>query len=535
MLIGDCVVRCARQPHIQKSEAIVFKDRRYNWQQVNEAANSLAHALQDMGVKKGDRVALLLYNSDAILLSYYGITKIAVVVPINYMISKKEMAYILNDSGAEILIISNNLLYNMDFIKAECPNIKKIVVYNQDGSGIPSGYINFDDLIQNYSKAEPIPSEPITDREMAYLMYTGGTTGLPKGVMLSHFNLLQNSLASGSYNTQKMEIGEMRVLVAIPFFHVAANISAIQAILTGYTIVTQDSFVISQFLEALVKERCIGFGLVPTMINLLINAPELEKYKEYLPNVKMIVYGASPIAPIVLRKLLDTFCNADVFQYFGQTEFSPVMAVLEPMDHKKALQPGNEYLLAAAGRAMVGTDLRIVDLDGKDVSLNQVGEIIVKGDGTMIGYWRNSEKTKATIKDGWLYTGDMGRMDESGYIFLVDRRKDMIISGGENIYSKEVEDAIYTHPAVLECAVIGIPDDRWGEAVHAVVVLKKGFKKGVNVSEEEIIVHVKDQIARYKAPKSVEFKLSLPKSAQGKMLKKDLRKKFWEGKERDIA
>jgi len=535
MLIGDCVVRCARQPHTRINEAIIFKNRRYNWQQVNEAANSLAHALQNMGIKKGDRVALLLYNSDAILISYYGITKIAVVVPINYMVSKKEMAYILNDCEAEILIISNNLLFNIDFIKDECPKIRQIVVYNQDGAGVPADFINFDDLIQNYSKEEPIPSEPIIDREMAYLMYTGGTTGLPKGVMLSHFNLLQNSLASGSYNTQKMDLKEMRVLVAIPFFHVAANISAIQAVLTAYTIVAQDSFVISQFLETLVNERCIGFGLVPTMINLLINAPELENYKDYLPNVKMIVYGASPIAPAVLRKLLDTFRNADVFQYFGQTEYSPVMSVLEPMDHQKALQPGNEYLLSAAGRAMVGTDIRIVDLNGNNVPLNQVGEIIAKGDGTMLGYWRSPEKTKDTIKDGWLYTGDMGRMDEEGYIYLVDRRKDMIISGGENVYSKEVEDAIYTHPAVLECAVIGIPDDQWGEAVHAILVLKKGYKKGVNVSEEEIIAHVKDQIAHYKAPKSVEFKHSLPKSAQGKILKKNLRKKFWEEKDREIA
>jgi long-chain acyl-CoA synthetase len=407
-------------------------------------------------------------------------------------------------------------------------------VYDQDGSGVQQ-YLNFDDLIHKYSKAEPVPSEPITDREMAYLMYTGGTTGLPKGVMLSHHSLLQNSLATAVLVTQYIPPEENIVLVAIPFFHVAANISAMQAVLTGYTIVVMDGFVIGEFLETLVKEQCMGFGLVPTMINLLLNAPEIESYKEYFPKVKMIVYGASPMSPAVLKKLLTTFPNADVYQYFGQTEYSPTMAVLEPDDHRRALQPGNDHLLLAAGRALVGTDLRIVGLDGKDVVFGEVGEIIAKGDGTMLGYWKNPEKTKETIQNGWLFTSDMGRMDEEGYIYCVDRRKDMIISGGENIYTKEVEDALYTHPAVLECAVIGVPDERWGEAVHAIVVLKRGFKKGENVSEDELIAYVKDQIARYKAPKSIEFKHALPKSAQGKILKKDLRKKFWEGKERHVA
>ncbi len=534
MLIGDCCTRNARQPHIRKRTAIIFKDRVYNWQQLNAAANSLAHALQEMGVKKGDRVALLLYNSDAILICYYGITKIAVVVPINYMISKKEITYILKDSGAKTLIISNTLLYNIDLIKAECPQIEKIIVYDQDGSGVGS-YLNFDDLCKTYSTDEPLPSEPLSDREMAYLMYTGGTTGLPKGVMLSHHSLLQNSLATGSLGTQRILPEDQIILVAIPFFHVAANISAMQSVLSGYTIVIMDQFVISAFLETMVKRKCIGFGLVPTMINLLLNAPELEESCNYFPNIKLIVYGASPMSPTVLRKLLETFPNADVFQYFGQTEYSPTMAVLEPEDHKKALQPGTEHLLLACGRALVGTDLRIVDTQGKDVKLGEVGEIIAKGDGTMIGYWNSPEKTKETIKDGWLYTGDMGRMDEDGYLYCVDRRKDMIISGGENIYSKEVEDALYTHPAVLECAVIGIPDERWGEAVHAIVVLKRGYKKGENISEEELIAHVKDQIARYKAPKSIEFRRSIPKSAQGKILKKDLRQKFWEGHTRQVA
>jgi long-chain acyl-CoA synthetase len=534
MLIGDCCARCARQQHIRKRKALIFKDRVYTWQEINEATNSLAHGLQELGVKKGDRVALLLYNSDAILISYYGITKIAVVVPINYLISKKEITYILNDCEARVLIISNNLLYHMDLIKAECPKVETVIVYDQDGSGVQQ-YLNFDDLIHKYSKAEPIPSEPITDRDMAYLMYTGGTTGLPKGVMLSHHSLLQNSLATAALVTQYIPPEENIVLVAIPFFHVAANISAMQAVLTGYTIVVMDGFVIGEFLETLVKDQCMGFGLVPTMINLLLNAPEIEIYKEYFPKVKMIVYGASPMSPAVLKKLLDTFPNADVYQYFGQTEYSPTMAVLEPDDHRRALQPGNDHLLLAAGRALVGTDLRIVGLDGKDVLFGEVGEIIAKGDGTMLGYWKNPEKTKETIQNGWLFTGDMGRMDEEGYIYCVDRRKDMIISGGENIYTKEVEDALYTHPAVLECAVIGVPDERWGEAVHAIVVLKRGFKKGENVSEDELIAYVKDQIARYKAPKSIEFKHALPKSAQGKILKKDLRKKFWEGKERHVA
>lgn len=535
MLIGDLVARNATQPHIRRRTAIIFKDRVYTWQQINEAANSLAHALQEMGVKKGDRVALIMRNSDAIVIAEYGISKIAVVCPINYLISKKEMAYILNDSDAKILIISNNLLHNIAHVRAECSKLEKIIVSNQDGSGVPEEYINFDDIITNYSKKEPIPSEPLNDREMAFLMYTGGTTGLPKGVMLSHHNLLINSLLSAVYYTVKIDQDENVGLLAMPIFHAAANIAIMQAALIGNTGIILDGFVISQFLETMVKHKCLSFGLVPTMLNLLINSSEIEKYREYLPNIKLIVYGASPIAPAVLRQAIETFPNADIFQFFGQTEYSPVITVLEPLDHEKALQPGNEYLLTSAGRAMGGTDVKIVDLDGKEVPIGEIGEIICRGDSIMLGYWKQPEKTAQTIKEGWLYTGDMGRIDEDGYIFIMDRRKDMIISGGENIYTKEVEDALYTHPAVLECAVIGIPDERWGEAVHATVVLQRGYKKGENVTEEELIAHVKDQIARYKAPKSIKFKRDLPKSAQGKILKKNLRKKHWEGKSRRVA
>ncbi|NVM27986.1 MAG: long-chain-fatty-acid--CoA ligase [Candidatus Helarchaeota archaeon] len=535
MLIGDLVARNARQPHIARRRAIIFKQREYNWRQLNEAANSLAHALQEMGVMKGDRVALLLYNSDAIMIADYGITKIGVVCPMNYMMSKKEMAYILNDSGARILIISNNLLFNIDHIKAECPKLEKIIVYDQDGSGVPSEYINFDDLITNYSKEEPVPSEPISDREMAYLMYTGGTTGLPKGVMLSHHNLTINALWSASLSKHKVDPDEYVTLCALPLFHAAANIGVMQIALGGITLVIMDGFVISEFLEKMVKYKVVGFGLVPTMINLLINSPEIEEYRDYLPSIIGVAYGASAISPAVLRQTMETFPNADFYQHFGQTEYSPTITVLEASDHEKALEPGNEYLLAAAGRALIGTDVKIVDLDGNEVPVGEVGEIVARGDGTMIGYWNQPEKTAQTIKDGWLFTGDMGRVDENGYLYVVDRRKDMIVSGGENIYTKEVEDALYTHPAVLECAVIGIPDDRWGEAVHAIVVLKRGYKKGVNVTEEDLIAHVKEEIARYKAPKSIKFKRSLPKSAQGKILKKDLRKKHWEGKERRVA
>ena len=535
MLIGECCTRNARQPFTRRINAVIFKERTYTWLELNQAANSLANALQEMGVKKGDKVALLLRNSDAIIISYYGITKIATVVPINYMSSKKEIIYIINDCDAEILIISNNLLYHEEAIKSECTKIKQIIVYNQDGLGIPSNHLNFDNLIKNNSKNEPIPSEPINKMDPAYIMYTGGTTGLPKGVLLSHDSLLNNSLSTSNYITQKIEQEDLRIMIAIPLFHAAANIGVIQGVLAGSSMVLMDGFVIKDFLKELVKTKCIGFGLVPTMINLLINSEEIDQYKDYVQNnIKMIVYGASPMSPSVLRKTMKTFPKADFFQYFGQTEYSPVMAVLNPMDHEAAMKPGKEYLLTAAGRALVGTDLRIVDDEGNDIDQGEIGEIVAKGDGMMIGYWNKPEKTKETIKDGWLYTGDMGRMDEDGYIYCVDRKKDMIISGGENIYTKEVEDALYSHPSVLECAVIGIPDERWGEAVHAVVVLKKGYKKGQNITEEELIAHVKDQIARYKAPKSIQIKRSLPKSAQGKILKKDLRVKFWKGKERSI-
>ncbi len=536
MKIGDYCEKNARFVHTKDLEAIVFKNKRFNWLQVNERANSIANGLKEIAnIKKGDRVALLAHNSDGVMNSFFGITKVACATPINYMASKNDIVYILNDCEAETLIMSNDLLYNMPAIKEQCPKIKNIVMYDQNGTGVPSEYMDYEDLATKFSKEEPIPSEPIKDMDMSFMIYTGGTTGLPKGVMLSHYAIINNVVrvyASSFWGTPKIiKWGGLRNLIATPLFHIMGAWGTTSGVVAPAPTILMDSFVIREFLQTLIDEKINCFGLVPTMLNLLLQQEDLRK--EHIENIIQIYYAASPMPPTVLKKAMETFYNACFFQAFGQTEY-PTISVMLPLDHLEAMKPGNEYQLTSTGRPEVGTDVRLVDEKGEDVEIGEIGEIIAKGSGMMIGYWKKPEKTAETIKDDWLYTGDLGRMDKDGYLYIIDRKKDMIITGGENVYSIAVEECIYKHPAVLECAVIGIPDERWGEAVHAIVSLKKGYKKGVDVTEEEIIAFCKDNIARYEAPKSVVFKRSLPKSAQGKILKKDLRAKYWEGKERQV-
>ncbi|MHA1251164.1 MAG: class I adenylate-forming enzyme family protein [Candidatus Helarchaeota archaeon] len=377
----------------------------------------------------------------------------------------------------------------------------------------------------------------LKDTEPAFIQYTGGTTGAPKGVVMPHRSVAGNPIlvVSSAVGTGTFDPNDKTLIPGMPLFHTAATLGLLTLAQLNIEVYVHRRFIVRDILEAIKNDGVTGFSVVPTMLNFLINSPEIKEYKKYLPNIRGIMYGASPISPTVLKKSMELFPNALFGQLFGQTETGPALTLLNPDDHKKAISdPKFEYLLRSAGRPLVNVMLKIVDDKGNELHRGQIGEIVAKTDTMLIEYWNKPDITKETVKNGWVYTGDMGYLDEDGYLFVVDRRKDMIISGGENIYTKEVEDALLTHPAVLECAVIGIPDDKWGEAVHAIVVLKKGYKKGVDITAEELISHVKDQIARYKAPKSIEFKRSLPKSAQGKILKRELRKKYWEGKERSV-
>jgi len=534
VLIGDIVLRNAIM--YPKKMWLHFEGRDYTWKLLNNRVNSISNALLDLNVKKGTRVALILENCDQLVISFFAIPKIgALCVPLNYMSNKNELIYMLNDCAPNTLIFGEGFSNYINYFREKNKSIKNWICVSDSGE-IGDKQILFNSLY-DYPSDEP-PNFNLKDTEPAFIQYTGGTTGFPKGVVMAHRGVAGNPIlvAASSLGTGSFNPDDKTLIPGMPLFHTAATLGLLTLAQLNIEVYLHRRFVVHDIFETIKNQGITGFSAVPTMLNFLINSPEIKNYKKYFLNIRGIVYGASPISPTVLKKSMELFPNAVFGQLFGQTETGPALTILDANDHKKAISdPKYEYLLRSAGKPLVNVIIKIIDEKGNELPPGQIGEIVAKTDTRIIEYWNKPEKTKETKRNGWVYTGDMGYLDEEGYLFVVDRRKDMIISGGENIYTKEVEDALQTHPAVLECAVIGIPDERWGEAVHAIVVLKKGYKKGVNVTAEELIDHVKDQIARYKAPKSITFKRTLPKSAQGKILKRELRKKYWEGKERQVA
>jgi long-chain acyl-CoA synthetase len=366
----------------------------------------------------------------------------------------------------------------------------------------------------------------VQEDDLFGIYYTGGTTGLAKGVMLSHKNILSNAYhfvtALGLRDDQ---VG----LHSAPMFHLADGSSNFAITMVGGAHVMVKAFEPVTVLKAIDQFKPTLTLWVPTMINMLVNHPQIGDYD--LSSLKYILYGASPISPDLLKKAIDVF-QCDFVQLYGMTEAGPILTLLSPEDHKKALaSQENEFLLNAAGRQIIGVDVRVVDESGRDVNPGEVGEIIARGDNIMQGYWNKPKETAVALIDGWYWSKDLARIDESQYVYIVDRAKDMIVSGGENVYSVEVEDALSAHSAVLEVAVLGVPHDEWGEAVKSVVALKPG----ASATEEELQTFCKQRIAGYKVPKSIDFIEELPKSGAGKILKKDLREKYWKGIERRVS
>jgi long-chain acyl-CoA synthetase len=385
--------------------------------------------------------------------------------------------------------------------------------------------INYDDVVSKGSHMQESVDQEMEDDDLAGLFYTGGTTGRAKGVMLSHKNIVSNAInaiMATSYT------GHDIYLHAAPMFHLADIGSTFAFTMLGARHVFIPMFNPLHVLQAIQNEKVTVTVLVPTMINAVLNHPEVDNYD--LSSLRRLVYGASPMPVQLLKQGLQKW--GQIFlQGYGMTETSPLLTVLDAEDHILDGTPEQVRRLSSCGREVLGVEVRVVSAEGEDVHPGEIGEIIASGPNVMSGYWRMPEATAAAIVDGWMHTGDLATVDEENYIYIVDRAKDMIISGGENIYSVEVENALYTHPAVLEVAVIGIPHDMWGEAVHAVVVCKPGM----NVTAGDLIEHARMQIAGYKVPRSIEFaQEALPKSGAGKILKRDLRDKYWAGKSRNV-
>ncbi|MBN1880853.1 MAG: long-chain-fatty-acid--CoA ligase [Deltaproteobacteria bacterium] len=517
MRVGDMVTRAARW--YPDKEAVVFEETRLTYREFNERVNRLAHALLKLGVKSQDRVVLICHNSNHYAESVFAIAKIgAVSTNLNWRLSAKELAFLVNDSGAKICLFSNRFAHLFEPMREQLK--KKLTFIAIDGAA-GEDMEDYEKLIVEQPTDEPEVS--VSMKDVVLQLYTSGTTGRPKGVMLTHENMFANAIST----LIEMEMTrDINVLGLLPIFHVAVFV-LINLVLIGGKVTFVHSFDPAEILALIDREKITAVGFTPVIFKFLLDHPDIDKYS--LKSLTQVIYATAPMPVELLKRSLKKF-QCDFLQFFGMTETSPTLTMLLPEDH---ILDGPEHLvrrLGSAGRPVINVEVRVVDPEGNDCEPGVVGEIIGTGKNVMKGYHKMPEETKAAIRDGWYYTGDMGYFDEYGYLYIADRKKDMIISGGENIYPREVEEAILLMDGVHEVAVIGVPDDAWGEAVKAIVVKMPD----ANLTEEMVIDHCKENIASYKKPKSVEFVDMLPRSALGKVLKHELRAAYWEGRDRKV-
>ncbi|HVG20115.1 MAG TPA: long-chain-fatty-acid--CoA ligase [Blastocatellia bacterium] len=501
--------------------AVICGSTRFSFSEEGRRINRLSNALCGLGVTRGDRVAVLALNCHRFLEFYYGVPQMgAVVVPVNFRLPPQEIKYILDHSGARVVAVDAALAPALEEIRPRLETVEHFISISDHPGG---GYIAYEELL---ARSWPEFDQPeIADQDLLGLFYTSGTTAEPKGVMLTHKNVTANVAHSEPF--WQYVPGDI-YLHAAPMFHLADGATVYSNFARGTTQACVARFEPKAVLEMIERERISTTVLVPTMINFLLQEPELSSYD--LTSLRQITYGASPIAPDLLRRAMKAF-GCRFSQGYGLTEASPLLTVLTADDHA-ITDEKSERRLASCGRPVPGVEVRVVKEDGSDVRPGEVGEIIARGPNVMAGYWRREEDTANAILDGWLRTGDLATVDEDGYLYLVDRKKDMIVTGGENVYSTEVEAALYAHPAVKEAAVIPIPHAGWGESVHACVTLRDGEQ----AAPEELIDFCRDRLASYKLPRSVEIMGGeLPKGGTGKILKKQLRERHWRGQSRRIS
>ncbi|MCU6598962.1 long-chain-fatty-acid--CoA ligase [Peribacillus frigoritolerans] len=498
--------------------AILEDEHCYTYGQLAERTAKLKNALKGMGVKKGDRVGLLMQNSFRYIEIFYATTAMgAIVVPLNYRLALEELEYVINDSGLKALFLHQEFLTLIPHLQEKTPSVKNFIL--AENEGIESNIISYEHLIaKENAKAQDLEYDEVNEEDVAGIFYTGGTTGRAKGVMLTHRNMISNYYQSSVTSFLDSNTNYLHIA---PMFHLADGASTVNVTMVGGTHSIAKAFTPRAFLEAVGKYKVTSVTLVPTMINMVLQEPEFDKYD--LGSLKRMTYGASPMPLALLKKAIGVFPQVQFLQAFGMTEASPALTILSFEDHLLFATENNQEKLRSCGRAIIGVELKIIDENGNPVVAGQIGEVIAKGPNIMKGYWNMPEETASVIKNGWYHTGDMARIDDEQYIYIVDRKKDMIITGGENVYSPEVENVLFKHADVVEAVVIGVPDDKWGEAVTAIVVKKMGS----TITEKEIIDFTRTSLANYKVPKSVVFTDELPKSAAGKILKRNLRDQYW--------
>jgi fatty-acyl-CoA synthase len=488
------------------------EDRVFTYAELDERTASIASALLAAGLQKGDRIAWIGKNSDLYFTIFFGAARAGIVMaPIGWRLSPTEWAYIVNDTKAKIVFTGPGFENAAEQLAGKLDHAPRIIGADEARA-----------LIDSTPRAAFAPSAP---NDAVLQLYTSGTTGNPKGAVLSNRNLfaLRKNSADADLAYTKWDDDEA-VLVAMPCAHIGGTGLGIMALAAGLPGIILAEFNPDGVFDAVEQHGVTRFFIVPAALQMLLMHPRCASV-DY-SRLKYILYGAAPIPLDLLRQCIRMF-GAEFIQAYGMTETTGTICMLPPEDH----DPEGNKRMRSAGKALPGVEIKILDADGKEVPTGDVGEVVTRSSNNMLGYWNLPDATAKTMTgDGWIHTGDAGYLDEDGYLFIHDRMKDMIISGGENVYPAEVESAIFGHPAVQEVAVIGIPDQKWGETVKAVVVAKPGMR----IEEADIIAWARDRIAAFKAPRSVDVIEALPRNASGKILRKDLRAPYWEGYERMV-
>lgn len=499
-------------------EAFVCGDRRVTFEQFNSGVNRLIQALLDVGAKKGDVVGILAWNCMAYCEIFGAAMKAGFVLAhFNPRLKASELKALIRDSEADYLFIGPELVEVVREIRKELPETIVKITLGDKVDDLQS----YPDLVKSQPDEEP-PVQ-VGEDDPVTIFYTSGTTGIPRGAVYTHRQKFQNAMVKA------LDIGaghEDRNLAVLPMFHIGGDSHIWPFFIVGACniIIPAPTFDPQGALETIQNEGITDLQIVPTQLVALLNLPDIRDYR--LESLKRIWYAASPMPTEVLKKGLAVF-GPKFIQGYGQTESGPHTTVLPRSLHKRAETTSGDFdVLASCGQPSLGVHMRIVDEKDTDLPTGQIGEIIVSSDRIMQGFWKKPEDTREALKDGWLRTGDMGYYDQKGFIYIADRKKDMIVTGGENVFPREVEEILYQHPAVSEAAVIGIPDPYWVEKVHALVVLNPGAQ----ISEEDLIGFIKRRMAGYKTPKGIEFVESLPKNPQGKILKKEIRSRYTDKK-----
>jgi fatty-acyl-CoA synthase len=503
--------------------AVVCKDERFTYRQFADRTRKLAGALIKSGVQRGDRVAFLSLNCHRLLEAYYGVLEAgAVLLPLNIRLAPLELAYILNDAGVRFVFLENQFFEMVDSFRQSVPSVKSFIMLDAEPRANWLSSHNYEAMLAAAAPHQMDIME-VDEDSVAELFYTSGTSANPKGVMLSHRNIYLHALNSRLGLNSSTETVDLHT---IPLFHANGWGVAHSLTLMGGKHVMMQKFDPTEVFRLIEKEGVHGCALVPTMATALVNSSDLHKYN--LSTLERISLGGAASSPTLVREVEEKM-GCLCYSGYGLTETSPTLTTAR-------MKPGVEYpgeqryiTHASTGYAVPGTELRVVDAHDHDVPRDgkTIGEIVARGDGVMKGYWQQPEATAQVMRNGWFHTGDMATMNEEGYLLIVDRAKDIIVSGGENISSLELEKTLAAHPSVYEAAVIPVPDPKWGEVPKALVVLKPDAQ----ATEQELLEFCRSRIAHYKCPRSVDFIPSLPKTGTGKILKKELRKQYWSGTE----